>query len=202
MYTVDGDMMEDPLDLERIESSAFRAYFKDGMWDTFFGIMFIVGGLRTIFDDPRLTVLIIIAVIVPVLGKHFITYPRLGHVSFGERRVRGQLYMLVIIVVAVAVSAIIVYLNQITDAFEGRLLGDMVFGAMVIVVTGVLGSFLEYPRLIVHGIIFATIMLISGHYGNDTGAIAYLIGGSVSLVIGLVTLSLFLGKYPPLPMEG
>ena len=197
-----GGTMDDPLDLDRIEASAFRAYFEDGMWDVFFGLMFVVGGLRTILDDPRLTMLIVIAVVVPNLGKYFITFPRLGHVSFGERRVRGQLYMMVVIVIAVMVSAIIVHLNQTTNAFEGRLFGDLVFGAMVIVVTGVMGRFLEYPRLVVHGIIFAVIMLVSGHHGNDIGAVAYLVGGGVSIVIGLVTLSRFLGRYPPIPMEG
>ena len=194
--------MEDPLDLERIESSAFRAYFEDGMWDIFFGLMFITGGIRTIMDDPRYSVLIIVAILVHTLGKRYITVPRLGRVKFGQRRVKGQLQMMIVIVVAVVISAAIVALNPTTDLFEGRLLGDLVFAVMIIVVTGVMGHYWEYPQMVVHGIIFAAIMLISGQYGNDTGAIAYLVGGCVSISIGLVTLALFLKKYPPLPMEG
>ena len=194
--------MEDPLDLEKIESSAFRAYFEDGMLDIFFGLMFIVGSIRTIMDDPRYSVLIIVAILVPNIGKRFITVPRLGHVKFGQRRVKGQLHMMIVIVMAVVISAAIVALTQTTDLFEGRLLGDLVFAVMVIVVTGVMGHYLEYPRLVVPGIIFAAIMLISGQYGNDAGAIAYLVGGCISISIGLFTLALFLKKYPLLPMGG
>lgn len=193
--------MEDPLDLENIESSAFRAYFQDGMFDILFGLMFIISGLRTITGEPVVTLLILVAVLVPVLGKRSITYPRLGHVRFGERRVKGQLRLMVVIVVAVLISAVIVAVSQSTDLLEGRLMGDLVFGAMFIVITASMGLYFEYPMLVVHGVIFAIIALVYGQYGDDAGAVVALVGGSISLIIGLTALVTFLRRYPSLPME-
>jgi hypothetical protein len=191
--------MEAALDLKEIESSAYRAYFEDGMWDLFFGLMFLVGGLRTLFDNAWITLLIIVVVIVPNLGKWLITIPRLGRVSFGKRRLVGRIYMIIVILVAVVASVTILLLSP--DGLDGRLMGDAVFSVMVIVVTGAMGYFLEYPRMVIHGIVFAAIMLTSGQYGMETGGYAYLVGACISLTIGLLTLRSFLAKYPPLDME-
>ena len=193
--------MEPTLDLKEIESSAYRAYFEDGFWDIFFGVMFITGGIRTLTDNVAFTLLMIVAVAIPILGKWYITVPRLGMVKFGPRRVKGQMYMLLIILAAVIISVTILFISQ-SRGFEERLLGDVVFGVMVIVVTGAMGHYFEYPRLIVHGFIFAALMLISGQYGWEAGGYAYLVGGAISLTIGLLTLGAFLKKYPPLEMEG
>ncbi len=194
--------MKDPLDLEAIERSAYRSYFEDGMWDLFFGTMFIVSSIRTFSDEPWTTLLIMLAILVPILGKRYVTVPRLGEVRFAEHRERGRLRMMTIIAVAVIVSVAIMVVSSSTDWFEGRLLGDLVFGGLTIVVTAAMGHYLEYPLLVVHGIIFAVIMFISGQYGNDAGAIAYLVGGAISLSIGLFNLVGFLKHNPTLPMEG
>jgi hypothetical protein len=193
--------MEPTLDMREIESSAYRAYFEDGMWDIFFGLMFITSTIRTLTDNVWFTLLIIVAIAVPNIGKRYITIPRLGRVKFGPRRVKRQIYMLLIILAAVVISVSILLISR-SGGLEGRLLGDIVFAVMVIVVTGAMGYFLEYPRLIIHGFIFAAIMLISGQYGMEAGGYAYLLGGAISLTIGLLTLRAFLKKYPPLEMEG
>lgn len=193
--------MEPTLDLKEIESSAHRAYFEDGMWDIFFGLMFITGGIRTLTDNVWFTLLIIVAIAVPNIGKRYITIPRLGMVKFGPRRVKRQIFMLLIILAAVVISVAILVVSQ-SGGLEGRLLGDVVFGVMVIAVTGTMGHFLEYPRLIIHGFIFAAILLISGQYGLEAGGYAYLVGGTISLTIGLVTFLAFLKTYPSLAMEG
>ncbi|NIP34172.1 MAG: hypothetical protein GWN18_04540 [Thermoplasmata archaeon] len=193
--------MEDNLDLERIEASAFKAYFEDGMFDIFFGLMFIISGIRNLTDEPIVTLFILAAVLVPVIGKRALTYPRLGQVKFGERRVRGQLRLMVAIVVAVLITAAIVAITQFSDVLEGRLLADLAFGAMFIVVTAMMGRYFEYPFLVVHGIIFAIIAVVYGQYGDEAGVIASLVGGSISVTIGLVNMATFLRRYPRLTME-
>lgn len=193
--------MEDPIDLESIESSAFRAYFEDGMFDIFFGLMFIINGLRTITDEPVVTLGILVAVLVPILGKRSITYPRLGQVRFRERRVKGMFRLMVVTVVAVLISVIILAFSQSTDLLEPRPLGDLVFGAMFIVITGAMGQYFEYPMLVVHGFIFAAIAFSYGQYGDDAGTVVALAGGSISMTIGVVKLASFLRRYPALPME-
>lgn len=190
--------MEEAIDLRKIERSAFRSYFEDGMWDIFFGLMFILSGVRTITDNPAFTLMILVIVLVPILGKRVITVPRLGVAEFGERRKRGHMYLVVLIGVVVLVSAGIVVLGQRTDLLDGRVLGDLVFGAMAIVVTGAMGYYFENPRLIVHGIIFAAITQAYGWYGDDAGSLVALAGGSISVAIGLVALALFMRKYPKL----
>lgn len=198
---VEGDTMEDPIDLEKLESSAFRAYFEDGMFDIFFGLMFILGGLRTITDEPAFSLLILVAVLVPVLGKRAITYPRLGRVKFREHRVKGLFRIMLVTVILVLVSAAIVGLHLSTDLLEGRLVGDLVFGAMFIGITLVMGQYFEYPLLVVHGVIFAIIALCNGLLEDDAAATVALIGGSISIIIGLTNLATFLRKYPTLSIE-
>lgn len=194
--------MEDPLDLDKLESSAFRAYFEDGMFDMFFGLMFILGAFRSMTDSPIFSLSILVAVLVPVLGKRAITYPRLGQVKFREHREKGLFRVMWVTVVLVLVSAAIFGLNSATDFLEGRLVGDLVFGIMFIGITAVLGQYFEYPVLVVHGVIFAVIALTNGLAGSDVGAVVGLVGGSISIIIGLVNLTTFLRKYPALPIEG
>jgi hypothetical protein len=193
--------MEDPLDLKEIESSAFRPYFRDGMYDIFFGLMFILTGLRTIIDEPAISLLIIVAVLVPVIGKRYITNSRLGHVKFGERRVGGLLRLMALTVVAVVISAVILAIAMTTDHLEARPLVDLVFGAMFIIITAAMGRYFEYPMLVVHGIIFAVMAFSYGQYGDEAGIAAALVGGSISITIGLVSLATFMKRFPALPME-
>jgi len=194
--------MQEPLDLEDIESSAFRAYFEDGMLDIFFGVMFLISGVRSAFDHPIVSLLILAAVLAPILGKRYITIPRLGVVKFGAVREHRRLNLLLVIVAAVLISSLILVMSMTTDVLDGRILGDLIFGAMTIVITYSIGRFVEYPLLVVHGVIFAVIAMVSGLYGNDVSAVAWLVGGSISTLIGLANLSKFLGRYPVLPMEG
>jgi hypothetical protein len=193
--------MEDPLDLEKLESSAFRAYFEDGLFDIFFGLMFILSAVRSMADDPIFSLTILVAVLVPVLGKRMVTYPRLGQVKFREHREKGLLRVMWVTVVLVIASAVIIGLNSVTDLLEGRIVGDLVFGAMFIGITAMLGHYFEYPLLVVHGVIFAVIALSNGLAGSDVGAVVGLVGGSVSVMIGVVNLTTFLRKYPTLPIE-
>ena len=78
--------MPDQLDLRTLERKAWRSMHADGLFDLFFGWMLLVGFLRDVTGWPPVTLLDLAGVLIFILGKYFITVPRMGVVKFGPAR--------------------------------------------------------------------------------------------------------------------
>ena len=87
----------DDTDLKKIESKVWTSYFKDGLWDIFFGLMLLTMGLRTLTDNVLFTFGMLAAVLVHILGKRWITVPRLGVVRFSETRRKKRSFLIYLI---------------------------------------------------------------------------------------------------------
>jgi len=80
--------MSTKIDLKNIEKKAFSSTNSDGITDILWGILLIGFGTNTIFtrlgiDRPLSLIVFAVPVIVLyLLGKKFITTPRLGYVKF------------------------------------------------------------------------------------------------------------------------
>ncbi len=78
--------------LKEIERRAYRSTFEDGIYDIQFGLLFLIVACIPILEIVGISrlfgysLLIISPILLPWLGKRYITIPRMGAVEFGPKR--------------------------------------------------------------------------------------------------------------------
>ena len=187
--------MTEKINLKEIERKAWTTYFQDGLWDIFIASMMLTMAIRTLTDNVWFTLGMFTGVPILVLGKKYITIPRLGFVKFSQFRMMRKIK--IVASIGIAVTATVGLVLLINMGWESpkfvTSLGMAVFLALTF---GLIAYFLDFKRLFIYGLMFAINEIIWGHFGEPTGPYVVLIFGSVVLVIGLVILVLFLHKYP------
>jgi hypothetical protein len=186
--------MNQNLDLKALEKKAWTSYFQDGLWDIVIASMMLTMAIRTLTDNVWFTLGMFSGVIILVIGKRFITIPRLGRVKFSQFRIMRQTKLVVSIGIAVIATFGLLLLINMGWEFSKVItsLGMAVFLALVF---GLIAYFLDFPRLFIYGLMFAINEIIWGHFGEPTGPYVILIFGSAVLIVGLVILASFLRKY-------
>jgi hypothetical protein len=208
--------MTESIDLKSLEKKAYRSVFNDGLWDLFIGMLILNLGLAPlfglIFNLPEFLSIIIpsliwtiIALVIFILGKKYITTPRVGYVKFGSKRKSKQLKLKIFLMIVFIVNVILFILpltgvinySQIQPLFINLLLGFGVFTVPFCVIA----YFLDYTRLYFYafsvGIGFFLTDLLVPITGPplDTIIVFSIIGITITL-IGLIYFIQFLKKYP------
>jgi len=191
--------MNKELDLKELEKKVWLTYFQDGFWDIFIASMMLTMAIRTLTDNVWFTLGMFTGVPILVIGKKFITIPRLGHVKFSQFRMKRQIRLMATI--GIAVCATVGFLLLISMGWDApKVISSLGMAVFLALIFGLIAYFLEFPRLFIYGLMFATNEIIWGHFGEPTGPYVVLIFGSTVLVIGLIILASFIRKYP-LPKE-
>ena len=155
--------MNASLNLKELESKAFRSYFQDGLWDLFFGLMMLAMYSFTLFDNMenktvRILVMLLlegIATFVLIYGKKQITAPRLGSVSFGKRRKRRFVYILLANSISLVVLAGTLALKiSRPELMENDLISTIGVGIWITFITSIMAYFLDFNRLYIYGLIY------------------------------------------------
>ncbi|MFX1320532.1 MAG: hypothetical protein ACFFAQ_02700 [Promethearchaeota archaeon] len=208
--------MTEKVDLKEIEKKAYRSVFNDGLWDLFTGMLILNVGMGPLFNFVFeslgfLAVLIsslvwnIITLLIFILGKKYITTPRVGYVKFGPKRKSKQLKLKIFLLGVFIVNLILFLLrligiidySQIQPFLITILLG---FGIFTIPFC-VIAYYLDFTRLYYYafsgGLGFFLTDLLNPIVGNplDFIIIFGFIGGII-IVIGLYFFIHFLKKYP------
>ncbi len=109
--------MSTSLNLKEIERKAFRSVHQDGLWDIYIGgiilsmALMLNPGEGDTFLSSRLWLYIICMVVAGVIfmvGKKFVTTPRLGQVKFAPPRRRRLLIMAIVLGGIVAMHILLV----------------------------------------------------------------------------------------------
>lgn len=207
--------MNEQFDLRGLEKRAWRSAFQDGIWDLYFGWLFLGLGIAPFGDnfglpgDVGSMIIIlcwnIIAVLFLILGKKFITNPRIGFVKFGAKRKKMKKRLLGFLVFNMILVFLFLFVN-ISGFFDalniGGLTEPLVVGLLLITVPlSILAYFLEYHRLYIYAIVFGLGFFISELLYPLVGSPLdlFLSQGLVGIAvfsIGLVYLTQFLRKYP------
>ena len=206
--------MSEQFDLKELEKKAWRSLYSDGLWDIFFGFLFLGMGLSSIIVIEGLTPEIgsmiflsiwnISAVFILFLGKQKITIPRMGFVKFGQKRKKTvkRLIIFLVINLLIALSFMFINMTDILALFhiEG-LFQPFLIGILIITLPlTLLAFFLDFKRLYIYAIImgmsFAITELLFSFVGEPYDALISFgsIGGGVT-TIGLVLLARFLRRY-------
>jgi hypothetical protein len=201
--------MSTELNLKELERKAFRSFYQDGIWDIYFGACMLVLFLTSFMDGIEskpvkygLTLfLFALASAFLILGKKFITAPRLGRVKFGAERTKKGWVMVGINLISLIVLAGAIYFfnRQAGIALELKELWVPIgLGVWITFITAIMAFFLDFDRLYVYAVLyggtFTAVLLI------DT-PIIFLITSLIILVPGMIIFARFLGQ-TSLPYQG
>jgi hypothetical protein len=209
--------MSELMDLKALEKKAYRSTFQDGLWDLYLaGLMVclgILGVLQGMRDDTwiwLLGYLVLIGVVVGlfILGKKYITVPRLGKVKFGAKRKRRKMILTGILSLAVLLNLLLLlitigvikapaWLQSGVDDLSRRGVMDTLVplfsGLFVTVVLCVISYFIEFYRGMYIAVLFGTGIYIDMAFDMP---IAMLVFGILAAFPGLILLIRFIRDYP------
>ena len=202
-------MTEGHIALKDIERRAYRSTFADGIYDIQFGLIFLVFALIAIFETTTISRLVgygllLIPLILPWLGKRYITVPRMGSVEFGERRKKRRLIILV-----VATIVLFLTLPLFIMMFRQTMSGEMGWklAAIFIAPLFVLAVYTTaFPRLYIYtGLLFACSVeaeVLFEYIGSPAHALlSFGIPGLVIAGIGVYMLASFMKTHPRSEVE-
>jgi hypothetical protein len=188
--------MVDELDLEKLEKKAWGTYMSnDGLYDIYMGIMLLTLAIQAYFYNIWFTSFIFAAVLVVVLGKRFITLPRIGLVKFGKTRMMKQMKMMIALLIVFLVLLTLYYLPKY--GYEPHeIVGRLAIPAFIATIFVIIAIFLNYIRLGIYGLLFAFSEILRGVYDKPVRNIAVLVIGLMALIVGFYVLFQFLKRYP------
>jgi len=191
--------MSENLSLKDAERRAWTLYYEDGLWDIFFGLLFLGGGLRELTGSLWFYLLVLAGVLAFILGRKYITIPRVGVIKFGPERESRRRVLLVIILVAVLMTFVLLLLPALGIVVPGALAG-LVFAAVVPFIFVTMAYLMDFRRLYGYAVLVAIFMILTEVVSLEAGAWAQAAAGMIALIVGLWHLLHFLRAYP-LPDE-
>jgi hypothetical protein len=207
--------MAENIDLKTLEKKAYRSVFNDGLWDIFTGLLILnlgVGPLFVLLISLQESWVIIIptllwnimALSIFMLGKKYITTPRVGYVKFGPKRKSKELKLKIFLMIVFIVNIILLILptsgilsyTQVQPLLISLLLGFGIFTFPF----SVIAYFLDFTRLYYYafsvglGFFLAELLTPIMAYPLNEIIIFGTIG-VIIVVIGLYYFVYFLKKY-------
>lgn len=187
--------MSQKLDLKEIERKAWTSYFEDGLWDIFLGLLMLTGGIRGLTDNLWSYLILLAAVLIPALGKKFITIPRIGLVKFGPaRKVKRERLATVLVISVLALFALL--LLPRSGVALPRIPISPIVAVFYAGIFGAVAYYMDFGRLYAYGLLFAISEVLWGLFGKPIGPMVDTVLGIVILLIGVVVFVRFLRKYP------
>jgi hypothetical protein len=199
--------MNEKIDLKKVEKQTYRFTFTDGIYDMAYGslIFFIAIApiLRETLYPSYIIFLILPASLIIVLGKRFITVPRIGIVKFNLNRTKSRNIIGLLIAILVPITVVMVVLTFL-GVYNIRVGGYIVpvgAGLFALILLSTIAYIMDYPHFYIYavsiglGIPLAT--LIKPIFGDPLHyLISFGISGILILIYGIITLIKFIKKYP------
>ena len=210
-------VLGDDVNLEEIERRALRAYHEDGLIDVFIGGYFLLLSLyfSIKIDDARFLRITPLALgtWLYLEAKKRITDPRLGYVRLTKERTRRVAFYTIIIMIVtgfVMLSGLFYHMGIPDEApplvlFLNRY--NLVFQGVVIAIIFLsLGRLMHLSRFYRYSVI-SLLVFSSGYiylsqpfiYSTQNTAISCMFIGFIILVLGVIRLRRFIGKYSVRP---
>jgi hypothetical protein len=196
--------MERNESLKEVERRAYRSTLEDGFYELLWGGLFLVFAWIPILESIGISRFycypsILILLIIPWLGKRYVTIPRLGMVEFGEKRKSRGRYTTLIGIAAVALMLPLVIM-MLTQGFPGSLTWSTI--ALIAAPLIAIGVFLmDYSGMYIYAILFFFSIVVSEIFHAHShlpsiSLLAFGIPGGTIACYGLFLLYRFLKDYP------
>lgn len=190
--------------LKAVERRAYRSTFEDGVLEITVGMLLLIFAWISALESLGISrfigyTLLVIPILIPWLGKRFITNPRLGMVEFGSRRKSRRRILLWILaaIVFLTLPLIIMMVGSGIPAgqtwFFVAAIGAPVFAIAVFI--------MDFPRLYLYAAVLAVGVVQSEFLITSIGeplnaVLSFGLPGLIILIVGLVLLVRFVRKYP------
>jgi hypothetical protein len=206
-------------DIKKLEKKAWISTFQDGLWDIYFGLIIMGLGLTPlgIFLGLPETIGVlmfvfswdIIAALIFILAKRYISRPRMGFVKFGQIRKKRNKLLSVFLGINVGLT-IIMFLFTLIGFFQVNLPGFLVMliiGLLFITTPfSIIAYFIQLKRVFLYallggfGLFFSELLspLLDAPF-NDI--IVFIPFSGMILIFGIIMLLHFLIKYPLVKKE-
>jgi hypothetical protein len=187
--------MSEMMELQDVERRAWTLYYQDGLWDIFFGLLFLGGGLRALTGNLWYYLLVLAGILVFTLGKRWITLPRLGQIQFSEQRKTRTKVVRFAALGVMIVTAVIFVLILMGVNLSG-LPVSWIFVFMVPGIFLLMAYMMDFTRLYGYTVLVAVFTVLGEFVGDPAAAWAQIIAGLVPLAVGIFLLIRFLHTYP------
>ena len=212
--------MAESIDIKQMEKRAWKSTFQDGLWDIYFGMIIMGIGfpwLGKLFGLPETVDVLVtvmswdfVALVILLLGKKYITQPRMGFVKFGQIRKKRNKY-LGLFIGLMFIFTLTTFIMTLLGLFQLQIPGFLVMlliGLLFITLPfSILAYYLQLKRLYIYALLGGLGLFISellqpilGSPYNDV--IPFGVFGLVIIITGLTLFIKFLRKYPLSKEEG
>ena len=206
--------MSEDIDLKELEKKAWRSTFEDGIFDIYFGILHLNITVGVILDEvlPTPYSLIVMFSIIGLgltfflIGKKFISEPRLGKVKFGRARLARKVKTIAVLTVNFLVLLIIFLISVLNPQFRLQMpdyLFDLIAGLLLFTLPlCFVAYFLQFKRLYIMALLLGLGFTLDELFAlfpiqEQIGSILAFGMISISiLIMGVVVFIRFLRKYP------
>ncbi len=207
--------MNKEIDLKELERKAFRSTHQDGLWDIFLGIIIIAFGVNATLSnlgfEENLGLLIfialeVIAIVLLIAGKKYITVPRIGVIKPGPTRKNKLKKARIVLLISFLFGMILFIIPLAIQSSGGEVarpwyLIAVIFALNILLVLGLLAYYMDYDRLYVIALLFALTLplreVLNLYYDSSYISIfAFGIPGAIVLAMGIFCMYEFLHKYP------
>lgn len=187
--------MNEALDLKKLEKKMWTAHFQDGFLDIFFAFMFIIQGIQSVYYNSWFTLLMFVNIFIFIMGKQYIVKPRLGNVKFGTKRLEKQ-QRARLVLLATFLFTLIIFILSASGQPKPRVNFSIVIIIMFIAIFGSLAYFMDFPRFLLYGALFAVGEYTISTMGETVHAWIMFGSGGFLMMVGFYYLFLFVKSYP------
>ena len=199
--------MEMVPDLKKVEISTFRLLFlSDGLIDIYLGLA-LIPYIVWIYSDWTGSmvlngVVFLIGYPLLMLMKKRVIEPRVGMIKPGPWRRRKTNLLVLATIIGVVITIGLVIFTSLAGGAANRMLAGIplvfwVFGLVTITAAGVVAWLIDWPRVILYGLLVAITIPVDAVYFLRTGRIPMtVIPMLVMIGTGVYLLVRFLNRYP------
>ncbi len=204
--------MTEKIDLKKVEKQTYRFTFTDGLYDMAYGSLIFFAAiapiLREILYPSYIIFLILPAPLILILGKIYITVPRIGIVKFNLNRTksRNKIGLLIAILFPITVIMVVLTFLGVYNIKVGGYIVPVGGGIFALILLSLVAYIMDYPHFYLYGISIGLGLplaaLLKPIFGEPSHyLISFGISGTLILIYGIITLIKFIKKYP-IPKEG
>jgi hypothetical protein len=201
-------------DIKKLEKKVWISTFQDGLWDIYFGLIIMGLGLaplgRFLGLPETIGVLTLIfgwdmgACFIFILGKRYISRPRIGFAKFGQDRKKRNKLLGVFLGINVGFT-VIIFIFTLVGIFQVSVPGFLVMliiGLLFITTPfSLIAYFIQLKRIYLYALLggfglFFSELLSPFLEAPFNDVIVFIPFGGMILIFGIIILLHFLIKYP------
>jgi hypothetical protein len=198
--------MIENIDLHKIEKQTHRLTFEDGLYDMTYGTMLISYAiapiLREIIYLGYIIFMIIPAPLILLLGKRYITIPRIGIVKFRQNKTsaKNKIHLLTAIFVPLTIILVVLTYLGMFNIHVGGYYVPVGAGIFALILLSSIAYIINYPHFYLYAMsiglgipLTELIEPLTGEFYNYL--ISFGISGTLILLYGIFTFTKFIKTY-------